>query len=100
MDRRNFLRTLFGTGAAVAVDPSVLWTPTKTIFIPASPKLYNGFVSAEWITAECLKMLQNNLTMVSRARSPLDEFITSHKIGNTIRIAYPQRYEVIDATQT
>jgi len=50
MNRRAFLATLIG-GAAVIADPErLLWTPTKTIFIPPAPEPERPvLVGTQWI---------------------------------------------------
>lgn len=41
MNRRSFLSAAITAATALAVDPErLLWTPTKTIFIPPAPSDY------------------------------------------------------------
>lgn len=63
MNRRGFLSGLAGLVAGMALDQEkLLWTPTKTIFIP--PVYRGGFVTTEMITQLMLEHLKNQIQFV------------------------------------
>jgi len=92
MNRRNFLAALgFGTVAAAAAANHVLdierllWIPgEKTIFIP------NEIDEDAWLWREALQILDNNLRFMDVHRYYDDSFV----IGQTVRVALPQRFAV------
>lgn len=68
LSRRGFLKLLASSAAVAAAAPlldleRVLWVPGQTIAVPAMGR--NILLTAEWITREAMKVLENNLKMVS-----------------------------------
>ena len=90
--RRNFL-SLFGAGVAgIALEQAIpagrVWSFPKEIVI-APPRLYNNFLTTEWITMECLRMLKNQLTVDG---FPEEEFVRAWNVGNSARFRAPHPY--------
>lgn len=68
MDRRGFLKSLTGFLALGTVDPeALLWTPSKTIFIPSGIELvpqFSSFITEEEFIRRSLMSLRRNLQFI------------------------------------
>lgn len=99
MDRRGFLR-LFGLGAAgVALEQAIplgrVWSFPSKIVVPTSGNL---FLRTEWITAETLRMLKQNLRDVHGFEWFEEErMYREFKVGSTINVKLPQRWIIRDS---
>ena len=88
VDRRSFLRRVFGAvaaGAVLDVD-QLLWVPgAKTIWLPpAAPVELNTLITPDWVTREALALFQHQLTFVAHVTRHYDE-----QFARTVRIRRP-----------
>lgn len=87
LDRRRFLKILGGSAAVAAAAPlldleALVWTPTRSIVIVEGPPV---FLTADLITREALRILENNLSVVKCFDRLYDERFVGDKIG--VRLA-------------
>lgn len=114
LSRRAFLTGVGTTAiAALVVDPEqFLWTPgEKTFFLPPVVKTatiediaafgqdfaaeqYAAAITPEWVTREALKILEQELDLGKRMLVRLNRPYDCAKIGETVLIRFPQRFNL------
>lgn len=78
MNRRGFLGALATLAVAHTFDPErLLWVPgAKTFFIPETVRVGgvgNTFLTIDMITREALRVLENNLKLMSHINREYDD---------------------------
>ena len=96
MNRRDLFKSLLGgIAAASQLDlEKLLWVPTKTIFLPAEAEFTSPILYSDWVAAESVRLLLNNLRSFSRE---MDNFeFGDFAIGDKIIFKYPQRFTMAE----
>lgn len=105
MNRRFFLSGLLGAVAGATLDPEqLLWTPTKTIFIPPAPVFYEKHFSVDFdFTEEDFPDPFFPSSLISREDAErwatqvddyiLDAYRYALYNGDTIRVKKPEKYQ-------
>lgn len=96
LNRRGFLKSLFGAAAVAALDPeALLWVPNqKTIFIPTSPVIApagNRLITIEEITRRALEVLQEKLVFAQGFDKSFDSRF-DYRAGEPITFKRPMRF--------
>jgi len=98
MERRGFLKTLFGGATVMALDPErLLWVPgKKLISVPAvipSALAGNHFLTTQQITFEMLKIFNKHLTFVtSQQYSRNFDRFRQTKLGDYLSVRHPSQF--------
>jgi len=106
MGRRAFLQALgagaIATTAAALVGgdlEQLVWLPgERTILLPEAPTLTGGgntFIDVDFITRECLRVLQNNLAFTKHINREYAAVFTVPLLGDELRVLNPKRVGVI-----
>ena len=84
---------MLGIGVAgVALEQAIpfgrVWSFPKEIIIPSISEA-NNFLTIEWVTAEVLRILVNNLQMTQYFVNWDEPFIKNFAIGQRMRVRFP-----------
>lgn len=92
MNRRGFLALLGLSPAMYAVDKPSLWASVKRLFRPQDKHFH---VSMNWVSPECIEILEAQRICCDRAYRDFAEEVDRHyKIGDIVRIKMPEKYKV------